>query len=62
MPPRWHKRGIVACIHSSWADALYNLCFPVQTAPGAVCRNGVMAYVLHPVEPQAIRLTLAGAF
>jgi hypothetical protein len=27
-----------------------------------VCQNGVMDYVLHPVEPLAIRLTLAGAF
>ena len=43
-------------------DSLYNLCFPVQTAPSAVCQNGVMDYVLHPVEPLAIRLTLAGAF
>jgi outer membrane receptor protein involved in Fe transport len=43
-------------------DSLYNLCFPVQTAPAAVCQNGVMDYVLHPVEPLAIRLTLAGAF
>ena len=32
-------------------DSLYNLCFPVQTAPAAVCQNGVMDYVLHPVEP-----------
>ena len=43
-------------------DSLYNLCYPVQTAPAAVCQNGVMDYVLHPVEPLAIRLTLAGAF
>jgi outer membrane receptor protein involved in Fe transport len=43
-------------------DSLYNLCYPVQTAPSAVCQNGVMDYVLHPVEPLAIRLTLAGAF
>jgi hypothetical protein len=27
-----------------------------------VCQNGVMDYVLHPIEPLAIRLTLAGAF
>jgi hypothetical protein len=44
------------------SDSLYNLCFPVQVAPTAVCRNGVMDFVLHPVEPLAIRLTLAGAF
>jgi outer membrane receptor protein involved in Fe transport len=43
-------------------DSLYNLCFPVQTAPTAVCQNGVMDYVLHPIEPLAIRLTLAGSF
>jgi outer membrane receptor protein involved in Fe transport len=43
-------------------DSLYNLCFPVQTAPVAVCQNGVMDYVLHPVEPLAIRLTVAGQF
>jgi hypothetical protein len=44
------------------SDSLYNLCFPVQVAPAAVCRNGVTDFVLHPIEPLAIRLTLAGAF
>jgi outer membrane receptor protein involved in Fe transport len=44
------------------SDSLYNLCFPLQLAPAAVCQNGVMDYVLHPVEPLAIRLTVAGAF
>ena len=43
-------------------DGIYNLCFPVQKAPTAVCQNGVMDYVLHPIEPLAIRLTLAGTF
>jgi outer membrane receptor protein involved in Fe transport len=44
-------------------DSLYNLCYSaVPAAPAAVCQNGVMDYVLHPVEPLAIRLTLAGAF
>jgi outer membrane receptor protein involved in Fe transport len=43
-------------------DSLYHLCFPVPTAPTAVCQNGVMDYVLHPVEPLAVRLTLVGAF
>ena len=43
-------------------DNLYNLCYPVQTVPAAVCRSGIMDYVLHPVEPLAVRLTLAGAF
>jgi len=43
-------------------DNLYNLCFPVQTAPAAVCQNGVMDSVLHPIEPLTIRITVAGAF
>ena len=43
-------------------DSLYNLCFVAQTAPAAVCQNGVMDYVLHPIEPLALRLTLVGAF
>jgi outer membrane receptor protein involved in Fe transport len=43
-------------------DSLFNLCYPVPAAPAAVCQNGVMDYVLHPIEPLAIRLTLAGAF
>ncbi len=34
----------------------------VRTAPAAVCQNGVMDYVVHPVEPLAVRLTLAGTF
>ena len=37
-------------------DSLYNLCYPVQIAPTAVCQNGVMDYVLHPVEPLAVRV------
>ena len=43
-------------------DSLYKLCYPVRTAPAAVCQNGVMDYVLHPIEPLAVRLTLVGAF
>lgn len=46
-------------------DAPYNLCLPasgLSIAPAAVCQTGVMDRVLHPVEPLAIRLTLAGAF
>jgi outer membrane receptor protein involved in Fe transport len=43
-------------------DSLYNLCYPVQIAPAAVCQNGVMDTVLHPVEPLTVRITLAGAF
>jgi outer membrane receptor protein involved in Fe transport len=43
-------------------DSLYNLCYPAQVAPAAVCQNGVMDAVVHPAEPLAVRLTLAGAF
>lgn len=44
-------------------DALYALCNPAHgasTVPAAVCANGVMDYVYHPLEPLAFRLTLAG--
>jgi outer membrane receptor protein involved in Fe transport len=43
-------------------DSLFALCYPVQSAPAAVCRNGVMDYVLHPMEPLAVRLTIAATF
>ena len=44
-------------------DSLYNpFASPVQFVPAAVCQNGVMDYVLHPMEPLSIRLTVAGAF
>lgn len=42
-------------------DTLFNLCTS-GVAPIAVCQNGVMDYVLHPVEPLTFRLTVAGAF
>lgn len=42
-------------------DTLYNLCTS-GTAPAAVCQNGVMDYVLHPVEPLTFRATMAGTF
>ncbi|MCP3385481.1 TonB-dependent receptor [Bradyrhizobium sp. CCGUVB4N] len=42
-------------------DTLYNLCTG-GVAPAAVCQNGVMDYVLHPVEPLTFRVTVAGAF
>jgi hypothetical protein len=41
------------------------MCFPATgapSAPSAVCQTGVMDHVLHPVEPLAIRLTVAGQF
>ena len=47
------------------SDSLFAMCFPSSgppTAPSAVCANGVMDRVLHPVEPLAIRLTVAGQF
>ena len=43
-------------------DSLYNLCYPAQIAPTAVCRTGVMDRVSHPMEPLAFRLTLSAAF
>jgi outer membrane receptor protein involved in Fe transport len=43
-------------------DSLYNMCYPAQIAPAAVCQNGGMDAVVHPAEPLAVRLTLAGAF
>ena len=45
------------------SDALFAMCFPASgapTAPAAVCQNGVMDYSIHPFEPLAFRLTLAG--
>jgi len=44
------------------SDSLYNLCFPVRVAPESVCQNGVMDYVVHPVELPAVRATVARAF
>ena len=46
-----------------YSDNLFALCNPthgVSTVPAAVCANGVMDYVYHPIEPLAFRLTLAG--
>jgi hypothetical protein len=47
------------------SDSLFAMCFPAAgapTAPAAVCQTGVMDRVLHPVEPLAVRVTLAGQF
>ena len=41
-------------------DALFAMCYPTPKIPAAVCQSGVMDYSLHPVEPLAFRLTLAG--
>jgi outer membrane receptor protein involved in Fe transport len=46
-------------------DSLFAMCFPKHgppTAPAAVCQNGVMDYALHPIEPLAVRLTIAAVF
>jgi hypothetical protein len=46
-------------------DSLFAMCFPAHgppTAPATVCQNGVMDYVLHPIEPLAVRLTVAATF
>jgi len=44
------------------SDYLFNQCFPAPKPPAtaAVCQNGVMDYVYHPLEPLAFRVTLAG--
>jgi outer membrane receptor protein involved in Fe transport len=47
------------------SDSLFAMCFPAAgtpSAPAAVCQNGVMDRVLHPVEPLAIRLAVTGQF
>ena len=44
------------------SDSLFSLCFPVQVAPAAVCQNGVMDRILHPIEPLAVRLTVSKTF
>jgi len=47
------------------SDSLFAMCFPASgapTAPAAVCQTGVMDRVLHPVEPLALRVTVAGQF
>lgn len=43
-------------------DSLYNLCQSGSPPPAAVCQTGVMDAVVHPAEPLAVRLTVAGSF
>jgi hypothetical protein len=43
-------------------DALFAQCTSGSSPPAAVCQTGVMDRVRHPVEPLAVRLTLAGQF
>ena len=42
------------------SDSLFAMCYPTMKVPAAVCQNGVMDYVVHPVEPLAVRFTLGG--
>jgi outer membrane receptor protein involved in Fe transport len=43
-------------------DSLFAMCNSPTPPPKAVCQNGVMDYALHPIEPLAIRLTVAATF
>ena len=43
-------------------DTLFQACNGPAPPPVAVCQNGVEDRVFHPVEPLAIRLTIAGKF
>jgi outer membrane receptor protein involved in Fe transport len=43
-------------------DSLFAACNSPTPPPAAVCRNGVMDSVLHPVEPLAARLTVTARF
>lgn len=43
-------------------DSLYGLCQSASPPPAAVCQTGVMDAVVHPAEPLAVRLTVAGSF
>jgi len=43
-------------------DTLFHMCNSGAPPPTAVCQNGVMDYVLHPIEPLAVRLTVAATF
>ena len=45
------------------SDALFARCFPAggaPTVPAAVCQNGFMDYSIHPLDPTAVRITIAG--
>ncbi len=43
-------------------DSLFVMCNSPAPPPKAVCQNGVMDYALHPIEPLAVRLTVAATF
>jgi hypothetical protein len=44
------------------SDPLYAQCKSATPPPVAVCQNGVMDAVLHPVEPLAVRMSVVGTF
>ncbi len=54
-------RSPTPMVRCSRAIRLFTQCLN-HAAPAAVCANGVMDSVLHPVEPLAVRLTVAGSF
>jgi hypothetical protein len=43
-------------------DSLFALCNSATPPPAAVCQNGVMDRILHPVEPLAARVTVTATF
>jgi len=43
-------------------DNLFALCNSATPPPTAVCQNGVMDRILHPVEPLAARVTVTATF
>jgi len=43
-------------------DNLSVMCSSAAPPQKAVCQNGVMDYAVHPIEPLAIRLTVAATF
>jgi outer membrane receptor protein involved in Fe transport len=43
-------------------DSLFAMCNSGAPPLKAVCQNGIMDYALHPIEPLAVRLTLAATF
>jgi outer membrane receptor protein involved in Fe transport len=43
-------------------DSQFAMCNSATPPPKAVCQNGVMDYALHPIEPLAVRLTVAATF
>ena len=43
-------------------DSLYAMCTSPTPPPAAVCQNGVMDRILHPIEPLAARITVTAKF